>query len=206
MPKTCFRPWAKFINTKSPKQNGAYTSYIFAAVMQAPTHILAGVIINRLFKWRNYKLVGLLLTFICCMFAHAFFDQLALSVYRQPEPQFNDPFWLIYHLAMWLGSIVLLYIFWRDYKWGIIFSLIPEFDWLVLGIQHVFHFDIPFYQMPWIHFSLNYILVQIPPFNYMDMLPDNRNNPWACIWELLLIAVLAFAFRAMVRYRKNIHF
>ena len=174
--------------------------------MQAPTHIMAGVIINRLFKWRDYKLVGLFFTLIFCLLAHAIFDKLAMSVYRQPEPDFSNPFWLIYHLFMWLSSIVLLYIFWRDYKWGIIFSLFPEVDWVILGVQHLFHFDISFYQMPWIHFSLNYVIDQIPPFNYIDMLPDNRDNPLACIWELLLIIVLAFAFRAMVSYRKNIHF
>jgi len=174
--------------------------------MQAPTHIMAGVIINRIFKWRNYKPVGLLLTFIFCLLVHGIFDKLAISVYRQPEADFGNPFWLVYHLVMWLSSIVLLYIFWGDYKWGIIFSLLPEIDWVVLGMQHIFHFDIPFYQMPWIHFSLNYVLDQMRIFNIMDLLPDNRQNPAACIGELALIALLAFIFRAMVRYRKNIHF
>jgi hypothetical protein len=174
--------------------------------MQAPAHILAGVIINRLFKWRNYKLMGLFLTLIFCLLAHGIFDKLSISVYHQPEPDFNDPFWLIYHLLMWLITIVLIYIFGRDYKWGIIFSLIPEIDWVIIGLQHLFHFTISFYQMPWIHFYLNYVIDQIPPFNYLDMLPDNRNNPWACIWELILIGALALIFRGMVKYRKNIHF
>jgi len=172
--------------------------------MQAPTHILAGVIINRIFKWRNYKPVGLLLAFICCIFMHGFFDKLALSVY-QPEANFNDPLWLLYHIFMWLVSIVMLYIFWRDYKWGIIFSLFPDFDWVVLGAQHLFSFDIPFYNMPWMHFTLNYLL-NFFPFNYMDMLPDNRNNPLAFVWEFALFGFLALIFRAMVKYRKNIHF
>ena len=173
--------------------------------MHAPTHILAGVIIYRLFKWRNYKPVGLFLTFLCCLFTRAFFDSLSLSVY-QPGSDFSDPLGLIYHIVLWLASIVLLYIFWRDYKWGIIFMLIPDIDWVVLGIQHLFNFDIPFYNMPWIHFTYTYLLYLIPPFNYMDMLPDNRSNPLAFLWELALIAVLALIFRAMVRYRKNIHF
>jgi hypothetical protein len=173
--------------------------------MQAPTHILAGVIINRLFKWKNYKAVGLLLTFICCLFMHGFFDKLGRMVY-QPEANFNDPFWLIYHVLMGLATVVLLYIFWRDYKWGIIFSLLPEIDWLVIGVQHLFNFKISFYEVPWLHFTLNYVLDQIPLFNRLDLLPDNRSNPWACIPELILIGVLVLIFRAMVRYRKNIHF
>lgn len=172
--------------------------------MQAPTHILAGVIINRIFKWRNYKPVGLLLTFICCLSVHGIFDKLALSVY-QPEANFNDPVWLLYHIFMWLASIVLLYIFWRDYKWGIIFSLLPDIDWVILGVQHLFNFNIPFYNVPWFHFTLNYLL-NFPPFTYLDKLPDNRNNPWAFVWEFALIALLVFIYRAMVRYRKNIHF
>ena len=174
--------------------------------MQAPAHILAGVIINRIFKWRNYKPVGLFLTFIFCVLLHYVFDKLALSVYAQNELHLDDPFWLMYHLSMWLATIVLLYIFWRDYKWGIVFSLIPDLDWVIIGVQHLFHFTIPFYSMPWIHFTLNYVFDQIPPFNYLNMLPDNRLNPWAVIWELLLIGLLAFIFRAMVRYMKNIHF
>jgi len=174
--------------------------------MQAPTHILAGVIINRIFKWRNYRPVGLLLTFILCLFVHAIFDKLSIAVYGSDDLSLNDPFWLIYHLAMWLGTIVLFYIFWREYKWGIVFSLIPEMDWIIIGLQHLFHFTISFYSVPWIHFGMNYIIDQIPPFNYAYLLPDNRLNPWACLWELLLIALLALIFRAMVNYRKNIHF
>lgn len=174
--------------------------------MQAPTHILAGVIINRAFKWRNYKAIGLALTFICCLLVHAIFDKLSVAVYGPCEFNMDDPFWLIYHLAMWLTSIVLLYVFWRNYKWGIIFSLIPGIDWLIIGVQHLFHFTIPFYSMPWIHFTMNYVLDKIPPFNYAYLLPDNMLNPWACLWELLLIGILVFIFRAMVRYRKNIHF
>lgn len=173
--------------------------------MQAPTHILAGVIINRLFKWRNYRFAGLLLTFTCCLLAHGIFDKLALSVY-QPEADSSDPFWRLYHIFMWLVSLVLLYIFWSDYKWGIIFSLLPDFDWVIIGVQRLFNFDIRFYDMPWIHFTLNFVLNQIPPFNYMYLLPDNRNQPWACIWEFVLIGILALIFRVMVRYRKNIHF
>ena len=172
--------------------------------MQAPAHILAGVIVNRIFKWRNYKPVALFLTFLICIFLHTFFDKLALSVYR-PGDDFSNPLVLIYHIGMWLVSIVMLYVFWRDYKWGIVFSLIPEFDWLVISVQHLFHFEISFYSVPWIHFTLNYLL-NFFPFSYMDLVPDNRDNPLGIFWELALIGILAFIYRAMIRYRKNIHF
>ncbi len=174
--------------------------------MQGPTHILTGVIIYRLFKWRNYSVIGLVITFILCFLLHGFFDKLAIVTYHPPTADFNDPFWLVYHIITWLASIVLIYVFWQDYKWGIVFSLLPDLDWVFINGQNLLHITIPFYRKPWMHEALNYIFDNTVPFNYLNYLPDNRLNPWACIWELLIIACLSLLLRTLFKYRKNIHF
>jgi hypothetical protein len=174
--------------------------------MQGPVHLLTGIIIYRLLSWRNYAMAGLVLTCIICLFLHGLFDKLAIITYQPPHADFTDPFWLTYHIISWLASIAIIYVFWRDYKWGIIFSLLPEVDWIFIGAQDILHTSIPFYKRPWIHDALNYIFDNTVPFNYLNYLPDNRLNPWACIWELLIIACLALILRALLLYRKNIHF
>lgn len=174
--------------------------------MQGPTHILAGVIINRLFKWRNYQPVGLALAFVFCLFIDGLFYKLALITYHPPKPDITDPFWLIYEIAMCLVALVLIYVFWRDYKWGIIFVLLPYADWIFIYTQKLLGFSIPLYQRPWIHEGLSYVFDNTVPFNYLNYLPDNRQNPLACIWEILIFGGLVLLLRYLLTYRKNIHF
>lgn len=174
--------------------------------MQAPTHILAGIIIRRAFGWRYYRFFAVLFTILAALFFQGVFDKLGKAVYGPETIDFNDPFWLIYHIAMWLLSIVMLYVYWGEYKLGIVFSLLPDVDWIVLGIQNAIGKELIFYKQPLIHNALNYILDITVPFNYLNLLPDQRNNALACLWEVLLFALLMLIFRLQLSRRRNIHF
>jgi hypothetical protein len=107
---------------------------------------------------------------------------------------------------VWLLSLVMLYMYWGEYRLGIFFSLLPDLDWLVLGISHMFGRELIFYKEPLLHNCLNYFLDNVIPFSYLNLLPDLRSNPLACIWEILLFGLLALIFRLQLGRRRNIHF
>jgi hypothetical protein len=174
--------------------------------MQAPTHILAGMIIGRAFSWKKYRFFSVLFTVLTALFFSGILDKLGRAVYDPPYMDFTDPIWLIYHVAVWLVSLVMLYMYWGEYKLGIIFSLLPDLDWVILGTANAFGKEIIFYKEPWLHNGINYVIDNIVPFSYLNLLPDQRTNPLACIWEILLFGLLVLVFRLQLNRRRNVHF
>jgi hypothetical protein len=173
--------------------------------MQAPTYILSGMIIKRTFDWKYYRFFSVLFTIITALLFHGIFDKLGKAMYGPGHIDFTDPFWLGYHILGWLTSLVMLYMFWRDYTLGIIFSLVPYIDWLIMGTAAAFGKEV-IYKQPWIHVGINYIIDNVIPLNYLNMLPDQRSNPLASVWEILLFGLLALIFRLQLNRRRNIHF
>ena len=174
--------------------------------MQGPTHILAGIILKRTFDWKYFKAIGIVLTILSALLMHGIFDKLARMTYQPAVPDFTDPIWLIYHVIMWLVSLVMIYMYWGEYKLGIIFSLLPEIDWVVLYISHAFGKELIFYKTPLIHDVLNYFIDNVIPFNYLNSIPDYCSCPLACIFDLLLFGLLVLIFRMQLSRRRNIHF
>lgn len=174
--------------------------------MQAPTYILSGMIARRSFYWRYFRFFSVLFTILTALLFHGVLDKLSKSVYDPPIVDFTDPVWLIWHIISWLSAIVMLYMFWREYKLGIIISLLPYIDWWMIHIPGAFGRELIFYKQPWIHVCINYFMDNVLPFSYLNQLPDHRNNPLACIWELLLFALMVLIFRWQTSTRRNIHF
>jgi len=162
--------------------------------MQAPTHILAGVAIQKALTGVKPRALALGLTATLAFLSHGILDKLAKATYHPPAPDFRSSFWIGYHLAVLLATIVLLYFWWRQFRWGIALAVLPDLDWVFIHGQEIFHFQIPFYRQPHLHHLLQFIL-QWPPVTYLDRLPNNRHHPWSCLWELLLMAVLLVAGR-----------
>ena len=174
--------------------------------MQGPTHIMAGVIIRRTFGWKSFRGLAVFFTIVTALLFHGIFDKLAKACYQPPHADFTDPVWLIYHVTVWLTSLVMLYMYWGEYKVGIIFSLLPDIDWIVIGTADLFGKQVIFYKEPWIHNAINYFIDNVIPFSYLNLLPDNRLNPLAAVWEILLFALLVLIFRIQTTRRRNIHF
>jgi hypothetical protein len=162
--------------------------------MQAPTHILAGVVIEKAFAGGKRRAVTLGLTAPLAFLSHGILDKLARATYHPPAPDFRSPFWVGYHLAVLLATIVFLYLWWRGFRWGIAFAILPDLDWIFIHGQEILHFEISCYRQPHLHHLLQFIL-QWPPVTYLDRLPNNRHQPWSCLWELLLMAALLMAGR-----------
>lgn len=93
--------------------------------------------------------------------------------------------------------------YWGEYKLGIIFAMLPDFDWIMIHGQHALHIDTPFYNTPHLHNALNFLYGLIPGW---ENLIDLRYQPWAAIFEILLIAFLILIIRALDSRRRNVHF
>lgn len=174
--------------------------------MQGPTHILTGVILKRIFNWKYYTLVAAVLIALLGLLSHAILDKVAKATYHPPHTDFTDAFWLSFHIIVWLCNLVLLYVFWAEYKLGIIFALLPDIDWLLVDTAGAFGKELIFYQKPWMHEALNWFMDHVPPFTYLNELPDNTLLPLACIWELLLGVALWLFYKALMNRRRNVHF
>ncbi len=162
--------------------------------MQEPTHILAGVAIQKAFAGVKPRPLALGLTAIVAFLSHGILDKLANVTYHPPQADFHSPFWVCFHLAVVLATIAFLYYWWREYRWGITFAVLPDVDWVFIHGQEIFHFRIPWYRQPHLHHLLQRML-EWTPFAYLDRLPSNRHNPWGCLWEILLILALLMVIR-----------
>lgn len=174
--------------------------------MQEPTHILAGAIVQKMFEGGRHRKVTLAVTAAVAFLSHGFLDKLAQVTYHPPAPDFHSPFWISFHLGVLTATVVFLCLWWRRYKWGILFSMLPDVDWIFIHGQEIFHFQIPFYRQPHLHHLLGYIWEKIPPFSFvtpwLDRLPNARHNPWACLWEVLLVAVMWLVLRLMTMAKR----
>jgi len=167
--------------------------------MQAPTHVLTGVLIHR--ALRPVKSPGLRygLIFLPAAFSHVVLDRLARLTYHPPEADFSDPFWLGYHLTLWVGFLVLLLCFGKTHKTGIAGALLPDFDWLVIHGGSLLGFTLPGWQAPLLHQAFYRFLDGIPGLAALRHLPDFTHHPAFAVCEMLLIAgllVLLWVFSA----------
>ncbi len=175
--------------------------------MQEPTHILTGAIIQKAFGGIKSRGIGLGLTAVVAFLSHGFLDELARTTYHPADPDFHSPFWIRYHFAVAVTSIIFIFWLWKQCKWGIFFAALPDVDWIFIHGQEIFDIKVPFYQHPHLHDLLHLIYHHIPPFSWLtallDRLPNNRHSPWACLWEVLLVAVMLLALRLMNMAQKS---
>ncbi len=167
--------------------------------MQEPTHILAGVIIQKCFDWKKHRPIALGLTAVTAFLSHGLLDKISNVTYHPPQADFHDPFWVGYHVTVALATILFLHIWWRQWKWGIVFAMLPDVDWVFIHGHAIFHLHFPWYQRPHLHDLLHWIFAQFPPLSFLDHLPNHRHNPWACLWEVLLVSVMLVVIRFLTK-------
>ena len=76
--------------------------------MQEPTHILAGVLIQKGFAWKRHPRLALALTAIGAFLSHGLLDKLANLTYHRADPDFHSPIWVGYHVAVLLATCLFL--------------------------------------------------------------------------------------------------
>ncbi len=160
--------------------------------MQEPTHILAGVIIQRSLETVRPRALGLGLTAVCAFLSHGLLDRLANATYHPPNANFEDPFWVCFHSGVLIFTIVFLIVWWRRYKWGIFFAALPDLDWVFIHGQKIFHIHLAYYRKPHMHNLLHVVFDVWPPFKYLRI-PSHRFNPWASLYEVSLVLAMLIA-------------
>lgn len=140
--------------------------------MQAPTHVLVGVLIQKSYNQVKPHWLRVVLIAITGFFLHSVFDHIAKLTYHPSAPDFKSVFWVSYHLIVLTGFIVSLYYFWKPYKLGIFFSILPDVDWVIIHGREALDITSGFYDEPWIHKTIYWFVDHIPPFSCLQLLPD----------------------------------
>ena len=168
--------------------------------MQEPTHILAGVLIQRSFASIKPRPLALGLTAVCAFLSHGLLDRLANATYHPPDANFHNLFWICFHSGVLIFTVLFLVIWWKRYKWGIFFAALPDLDWVFIHGQKILGIHLSFYQKPHMHNLLHVVFDETPPFSCLRI-PNHRHNPWACLYEVCLIAAMLGAIYFLTRGR-----
>lgn len=167
--------------------------------MQAPTHILTGVLIERAFQGIAHRPTRLLATGATALLSHAVLDRLARFTYHPPDPQFDSVVWVTYHTGILVLTVVLLWRSWSAHKTGIIWATLPDFDWLILHPTRLLGAGLPFWEDANLH-NLLYVLIDpLPPFRWLPHLPALSLNPWGALVEIGLLVGLGGVLWASTR-------
>jgi hypothetical protein len=103
-----------------------------------------GVFIQKILKGVEPAYLRYFLTALLAFISHGVLDKFARFTYHPPNPLFGDPFWTIYHLIIVLLSIFIIIKYWGKYKIGMIFSMLPDLDWVIIhtisffSLQNIF--------------------------------------------------------------------
>jgi len=178
--------------------------------MQEPTHILAGVIIQKSFEGVKNRKLAFGLTAMVAFLSHGFLDKLANLTYHPPQPDFRNPFWVGYHSLVVVATVAFAVLWWKKFKWGIIFACLPDLDWVFIHgrelLQFLFSAQIGFYRHPYLHQADGYLWEHVPPLTFvahgLDRLPNLRHYPLACLSEVLLIAILLLVLKLIAMGQK----
>ena len=149
--------------------------------MQAPTHILAGVLLLEVFQsiFPNSPIwLQVLVVFPLSFASHYLIDPSAIITYHPPEADWKDPFWVTYHVFVYIGAIICLVFFLVEYWWAIIAAnLVDIIDWGILrGI---------FKKGPVLHTASD----KVRKFLYKNT-PNWTYKKWTIIIEFGIVGVL----------------
>ncbi len=101
--------------------------------MEDITHFLTGVLIQILFFMYFKFPFNILLTMVFAFLSHFLIDALAKITYHTPEALKGDKFWIIWHIIIYSGSLIILIIFFIPYWLGMLFAKIVDiWDWIIL--------------------------------------------------------------------------
>ena len=147
--------------------------------MQMPTHFLFAILLYNLISKVLEPFIYIPLMILLAVISHALLDCVAIMTYHPPEAQKQDKFWVIYHVLIYLASIVLFIVFFKEYWWVMLASIIPDIvDWYIfrpiLKRAPVFH--------PQIDYIRSKLFFWLPVWNM---------KKWTVVFEFALVAGLS---------------
>ena len=98
-------------------------------MMQAPTHMLTGILLLEVFKvifpaaplW-----VQILVVFPLSFASHFFIDASSIITYHPPKSDWKDWFWVSYHLLVYAGTIIVAVFFFMEFWWTMIAATLVD--------------------------------------------------------------------------------
>lgn len=161
--------------------------------MQAPTHLLTGMLIQKAFKKVKIPVLRYFIIALLAFLSHGILDFLARFTYHPPEPIVNE-FWISYHFIMFCISVYILLKYWKKYKFGLVFSILPDLDWVILYSGKILSMQIPFWTEPILHKISFGSLGSLQQLNFLNSLPDWRLDEKAAILEMVPVLILISYF------------
>lgn len=160
--------------------------------MQGTTHVVVGVIIEDAFRKVKNRVLRFVLIAATALLCHSIFDRIARLTFHPPDADFSDSFWVGFCIFALVSFVVSLYFFGKKYSTGIVFSLLPDFDWVIIHSSKILDINLPFYQKPHIHNFIHYIIDHTPPFSFLQYLPNYTAYYRGALVELLIISVFLY--------------
>lgn len=174
--------------------------------MQAPTHLATGILIQKAIRKRQrYQRRYSLTIASLALLSHGILDRLARFTYHPPVPLIQDWFWISYHLVIAVLTVYVVLNCWRKYKLGIIFSVLPDIDWVVLHVSDFLSIQIPFWKEPILHKFLFSFLDLLPPFSFLNSLSNWNLERKGALLEVALLATLIASIYLTERKDEEIH-
>ena len=100
--------------------------------MQAPTHILTGVLIQQSARPIPSPALRYGAIVAAGPISHVLLDRVARLTYHPPDPQPRDWFWLGYHALTFGAAAHLVRTRWASHKTGILAAALPDLDWALV--------------------------------------------------------------------------
>ena len=159
--------------------------------MQAPTHILTGILLLEIFRTiipSSLQWLQIIIVLALSLASHFLLDASAIITYHPPKADWKDWFWVSYHLMIYSGSIVLLVFFLVEYWWVILAANLPDLvDWVILRLffkkEPVFH--------PIADKLRNFLFKRTPNWNH---------KRWSIIIELGIVGILLTSVLLLIKY------
>jgi hypothetical protein len=97
--------------------------------MQAPTHILTGVLIQQTAHPISSPALRYSTIVAAGAISHVLLDRVARLTYHPPDPLPRDWFWVAYHTLTFGAAAHLVRTRWGQHKTGILAASLPDLDW-----------------------------------------------------------------------------
>lgn len=163
--------------------------------MQAPTHILTGVLIERAVRRHVNSRFDPLIIVTSGLVSHMLLDRVARLTYHPAKAMPRDPFWLSYHGLLVAATLLALKLYWPDHKLGILAAVFPDIDWIVFRPLTTLFPQLDALQGPVTHQAMMALLSAALPLHVFDGLPDWTLNEATVVIELAVLAALSAALQ-----------
>jgi len=118
--------------------------------------------------------------------SHAILDPLASKfTYHPPKADWNDKFWVIYHLGIFIFTFSIL-IFYFQFWFGMLASILPDIlDWGARALRKYKFLHLEWYDQPYIHNFINR-----PVLFLLKGIKGDTSKKTGVVFEIILNIIL----------------